>query len=286
MVHDAHAEIVARRAFVRSVDCELKCLQIATIGGRTVFPIQLTSFARYLMCQMELILHSGQSDVLQLNKDDRPWKFSLKPEIRFHLFASHTPCKFHSQFLILASGIETVPQYCMFNGIFGVEAWFVLSSCSGGDASIFPKAAKDDTLLPVSKHRDNVPKKTKRRASGETADTASESLELKSKCQKLNSGCADTSYGTDSVATATKEVTDIHRTGAKCVPHGAQDSKATGADYHVTGALRIKPGRGDRTISMSCSDKIARWNVVGVQGALLSHLLEKPIYVDSIVVGR
>lgn len=32
------------------------------------------------------------------------------------------------------------------------------------------------------------------------------------------------------------------------------------------------------------SDKIASWNIFGVQGALLSHLIE-PIYFTSITIG-
>lgn len=50
------------------------------------------------------------------------------------------------------------------------------------------------------------------------------------------------------------------------------------------GKIRIKPGKGDRTMSLSCSDKIARWNMMGLQGCLMSSVVE-PIYINSMILA-
>ncbi|XP_061653310.1 double-stranded RNA-specific editase B2-like isoform X2 [Phyllopteryx taeniolatus] len=44
----------------------------------------------------------------------------------------------------------------------------------------------------------------------------------------------------------------------------------------------VSPGKP--RVSMSCTDKIAKWCAVGLQGALLSHLVE-PVYLHSLTVG-
>lgn len=82
------------------------------------------------------------------------------------------------------------------------------------------------------------------------------------------------------------QVPDIHRTGAKCVPGAPPDPLQAGAGYHHTGVLRVKPGRGEATLSLSCSDKLARWAVLGFQGALLSHYLQGALYFTTVVVGK
>ncbi|XP_047210712.1 double-stranded RNA-specific editase 1-like [Girardinichthys multiradiatus] len=42
--------------------------------------------------------------------------------------------------------------------------------------------------------------------------------------------------------------------------------------------------QGERLLTLSCSDKIARWNVVGFQGSLMTYFTQ-PIYFSSIILG-
>lgn len=71
------------------------------------------------------------------------------------------------------------------------------------------------------------------------------------------------------------------------VPPTAPGAAVRGRNgYENYGAIRTKPGRADSppTISFSCSDKIATWSVLGLQGAMLEPLFD-PVYLTGVVIG-
>eukprot|EP00958_Prasinococcus_capsulatus_P009293 scaffold910_cov396-Prasinococcus_capsulatus_cf.AAC.14 len=79
--------------------------------------------------------------------------------------------------------------------------------------------------------------------------------------------CADSSYTGTQAGTVT-----LSSSKTKLI-HGREDW------YEVVqerGALRMKPGRGGGTRSVSCSDKICRWIAVGVQGTESPFRVCKP----------
>lgn len=69
-------------------------------------------------------------------------------------------------------------------------------------------------------------------------------------------------------------------TGAKII----YDNVNVAQDLMVQsiGNVRTKPGRGEPTLSMSCSDKMAKWNILGLQGALIQQFIDKPIHFKSL----
>ena len=61
-------------------------------------------------------------------------------------------------------------------------------------------------------------------------------------------------------------------------------------DAQVTGAVRLKPGRSDvpverRSGSLSCSDKILKWSVCGLPGALLRARFPDDVPLKGVVVA-
>ncbi|EFC49040.1 tRNA-specific adenosine deaminase [Naegleria gruberi] len=72
------------------------------------------------------------------------------------------------------------------------------------------------------------------------------------------------------------------RTGSKIIHNDSCTHEKFGEDQTIN-LVRLKPGGGSRNQSMSCSDKITKWNVVGIQGSLLSNFFE-PIFVDKFLI--
>ena len=128
----------------------------------------------------------------------------------------------------------------------------------GGDASIFPKG--EDSTMIISRKRKNVNPTDQ---SGPSKHLCVEE-EKPARQTDAKSFQNETNLCENAQKQQSKgKTSDIHRTGAKCVPGSLQDSHDVGSGYHNVGVLRSKPGRGDPTLSMSCSDKMMKWSVVG-----------------------
>ncbi|XP_035825974.1 tRNA-specific adenosine deaminase 1 isoform X2 [Aplysia californica] len=286
VLNDSHAEILARRSFVRFLYEELKRV------------------------------YAGQpSDVFIKPSPSNDNRCSLRPGVTFHFFTSHTPCgdasifpkstrkektgssdkrasptgSLGSEFLKCADqsqkaeendlNIENDNDSTEKDGNKVAALTNCQSSITEGCVNSCEYRNSNEITDVVSrKRKSGSPGMNKQQSEGSVDDenighVVKKARHSEDRSLKLKSASND-------------EAEDIYRTGAKCVPGGGQDLHAPATLYHTVGLLRTKPGRGDRTESLSCSDKMARWNVLGCQGALLSMLLAEPIYFASVTVGR
>lgn len=250
ILHDSHAEVVARRAFVL-----------------------------YLLEQLDRAVN-GQDSLFQWLEG----KFVVREGISFHFYVSHTPCgdasifqkqkwvEYHGDCLntsdVQCENPENSQEYVIHTHPANFEQ--VSNSLMG------PHKDEDEFEQP--------PKRLKKSSFSSSANALkSETEELSPENRSIEKG--DSNFeAVSKLEHAAKQ--DIHRTGAKTVAGEQEDPRLPGADYHVTGVLRTKPGRGDPTLSMSCSDKIFKWTVLGIQGALLMVFLKRPVYLETITIGQ
>ena len=145
-----------------------------------------------------------------------------------------------------------------------LELYMYISDSPCGDASIYPVRAKNN-----NNPHDN------------TSITNSDS-------NKPNTSHAATELS----FTGAKAIVSSHATtGAPLLQsHSAQQHLIREPDVQQLGQLRSKSGRSNletsrRSFSMSCSDKLVRWSVLGLQGQTLSGFVIHPICLKGIVVG-
>ncbi|KAG0291636.1 hypothetical protein BGZ96_004988 [Linnemannia gamsii] len=179
---------------------------------------------------------------------------------QFHLYVSQAPC-----------GDATTASLALTQSEVSRNAFMTGQQTRPKPAAQESTTASDQSLVTASATG------SKRRRGSEAPTELSLTGSPSTKLQKQNSATKATNNQTGTDASGWQE----DQSGCGHIL-GFRRGRI---DYDSVGVLRTKPGRVDSepTLSMSCSDKIARWNILGLNSALVMPFMRKPIYLESIV---
>ena len=214
VLHDSHAEVLARRGLLRVLWHEIVLWNSKDGGGgEGKGENNDNDESKPPNCTLRL-----------LEKLSNDQQYRLRPNVHLHLYVSDAPC---------------------------------------GDASIYP--LKNDSAI------------------GQPSSST-------------------TTTTTTAAAAAATSSTTLQFTGAKIIVSPATqvplqavdtllDQHCAREQVQLLGRLRSKSARSNlqahqRSRSLSCSDKLVRWSVLGCQGTALLQYLVEPIYLTSIVTSR
>jgi Adenosine-deaminase (editase) domain len=125
-----------------------------------------------------------------------------------------------------------------------------------------------------------------------TTNIATTTTSTSSSSQAYSSSSNDTRHG--------NQGNDMDGSRKRPNPSILHDKNAASATQHNKGKTKVwpallsddwcPPGTSIVTLNKgsihSCSDKLCRWNYLGLQGSLLSSMLESPLFLSTLTVGR
>jgi hypothetical protein len=267
-VHDGHAEVLARRAFLRFLYLQALRLLAAIRGGSDT-------------CEGPSASPQHLPNILMLHTHPSP-HFALSRNVSVHMYSSAQPCgnatikrwaqnaPEQPQPQLAASQLPDIPHpplllHAQHEGQAlqlvkrePIQRSHADSTCAADPLSLSATAASEP--CPVADAPSTAPTPV-RAAQAHTPAT------LSSNATSLNSSSlphAPSPWCTScrDLQTVTGAVAPFAVPPGTALPHSGQGSTAT------------------------CSDKIARWNVLGLQGALLMRLLPEALYLRSITIGH
>jgi len=211
VLHDSHAEILARRGLIRTLWKEIH----DDLDGEEGEPRNGQIRSNCLLQRITKTSGGKSTDLC----------YELKTNIQLHLYISDSPC---------------------------------------GDASIY------DILSDYGKHL----------SEGGNVNFTGAKIIVPSECSKKRKAFESSNLTFCGNVKSSKEVDK------------REMSFIARERLQITSALRLKSGRSNlpahmRCSSMSCSDKLCKWSILGLQGSgFLSCLLKNPIRLTSIVVSK
>ena len=228
---DSHAEVIARRAFVRFLYDELERATSDDGDGETKRDATDANASTRSVPIVEWVATTTTTT-----------PFRLRGGVRVHLYATQSPC---------------------------------------GDASIFElaDARESKSVAPADvETADGETPKERFPTALFRAENAGAGRAPNKRAKTSSSGGSGSGAGSFFLGATGAKVFESCEVSIQGI-QGSREALRVDAERGVAGqrlgACRLKPGRGAQTDCMSCSDKIARWVALGVQGALPSSLISR-----------
>ena len=288
VLNDSHAEVIARRAFMAWLHQQLQ-VAAQQAHAQSAHPTaappahpegQPAHPEGQPAGQLPAKHGAEDSQHQQQHQSAFSWcpdtrRFALRPGVQFALYVSQPPCGDASIFSTHGSQASCCGEQ---------GPGDVLAAAAGSDAA----RAGPQPSQPVGRTGAKVLRPL---GVADVAEAAAAAAVVATAVeQKPHAAAAQAvsqlvpQVGSTAAATATSE-----QHGQPTGQDHQQQQVPTARDVEVgpqqVAVLRRKPGKGDPTLSLSCSDKIARWACLGLQGCLLSTALQEPVYLSMLVVS-